>query len=66
MPTPSNTKQSFKLDGLQIENILDKLVPLIAEPADHEFFRGVIGLKLENCNSGEAAMFVRALIAEAA
>ena len=66
MPYTPNAKQSFKLDGLQIENILDKLIPLIAEPADYEFFRGVIGLKLENCGSGEAARFVHSLIGGAA
>lgn len=56
-----------KLNGLQIEAILDKIVPMIAEPADHEFFRGVIGLKLEACKtSGAAVMFVRELLGEAA
>lgn len=56
------TDQVFKLNALQIETILDRLVPLIAEPADHGFFRGVIGLKLENCSSGQAAMFVKRLL----
>lgn len=56
-----------KLNALQIETILDKVVPLIAEPADHGFFRGVIGLKLESCaSSAAAAMFVRRLLGEAA
>lgn len=53
----------MKLNPMQIENILDKLIPLIAEPADHSFFRGVIGLKLEACkSSADAAMFVRKLL----
>jgi hypothetical protein len=53
----------MKLNAMQIENILDKLIPLIAEPADHGFFRGVIGLKLETCiSSADAAMFVRRLL----
>lgn len=56
---------TLKLNAMQIENILDKLIPVIAEPADHEFFRGVIGLKLEACNSSaDAAMFVRKLLGE--
>ena len=56
-----------KLNALQIETILDKVVPLIAEPADHGFFRGVIGLKLESCtSSAAAAMCVRRLLGEAA
>lgn len=29
---------AMKLNPMQIENILDKLIPLIAEPADHGFF----------------------------
>jgi hypothetical protein len=57
---------AHKLSALQIETILDKVVPLIAAPADHGFFRGVIGLKLENCNSSAAAMFVRSLLEQAA
>lgn len=56
---------TMKLNAMQIESILDKLIPVIAEPADHEFFRGVIGLKLEACNSSaDAAMFVRKLLGE--
>lgn len=55
----------IKLNALQIEAIVDKIVPLIAEPADHEFFRGVIGLKLEACrSSADAAIFVRRLLGE--
>jgi len=56
---------AIKLNALQIETILDKIVPLIAKPADHGFFRGVIGLKLEACNSSaDAAMLVRKLLGE--
>ncbi len=55
--------RQMRLNSLQIENILDKLIPAIAEPEDHGFFRGVIGLKLEECkSSAEAAMFVRKLL----
>ena len=58
------TRTMPKLNALQREEIIDKIVPLIAEPADHEFFRGVIGLKLEACaNSAEAAMFIKKLLA---
>jgi hypothetical protein len=54
---------AIKLNALQIEAILDKIVPLIAEPQDYGFFRGVIGIKLEECNSSAAAaMFVRKLL----
>ncbi len=58
---------AIKLNALQIEAILDRIVPLIAGPADHEFFRGVIGLRLEAApSSADAAIFVRSLIGEAA
>ena len=53
----------MKLNALQIETILDKLVPLIAVPQDYEFFRGVLGLKLESFqNSASAAVFVKELL----
>lgn len=62
----ATAKTLVKLNALQIETILDRIVPLIAEPADHGFFRGVIGLKLEACpSSAAAAMFVRELLGEA-
>lgn len=53
----------FKLSQDQIKKILDRLVPLIAEPKDHEFFRGLIGIKLEEChNSAEVAVFVQKIL----
>lgn len=55
-------EKAYKLNGAQIESILDKLVPLIAEPKDYEFFRGVIAVKLEGCTSGEAVLFVSKLL----
>lgn len=51
-----------KLNAVQIESILDRLIPLIAAPEDHSFFRGVIGLRLESMNSGRAAAFVNELL----
>ena len=53
---------SFKFDGLQIDAILDKLVPLVAAPEDHEFFRGVLRIKAENSSSGEFAAFVNKML----
>lgn len=35
-------QHAFRLNALQIESIVDRIVPLIAAPADHGFFRGVI------------------------
>ena len=51
-----------KLNALQIENILDTLIPLIADPKDHEFFKFVIGEKLASCTSSEAVVFVNKLL----
>lgn len=51
-----------KLSAMQIENILDRVVPLIADPQDHEFFRAVIGLKLENISSARASVFINNLL----
>lgn len=56
------TATTVKLDALQIERIVDKIVPLIAEPADYEFFRGVLFLKAENSTSAAFAAFVSTLL----
>lgn len=58
--------QATKLSAEQIENILDRIVPLIAAPADHEFFRGVLAIKAEESTSGEFAYFVNRLLKAAA
>ena len=58
--------ESFKLDAIQKESILDRLVPVLAAPADYEYFRGVIGLKLDELNSAECAVFVSKLLEAAA
>jgi hypothetical protein len=50
---PTNTAAP-RLNATQIETILDRIVPLIADPADHSFFRGVLAVKFENCSSGQA------------
>jgi hypothetical protein len=51
-----------KLTRDQVSNILDRIVPMIAKPEDHEFFRGVLSVKLENENSATAAAFVAKLL----
>lgn len=53
---------AFKLDDMQIENIIDKMVPLIAAPEDHEFFRAVLRIKAEESSSGAFAAFVSKLL----
>ncbi len=52
-----------KLTALQIETILDRIVPMIAAPADHGFFRGVLAVKFENCTSAQAGRLVKTLLA---
>ena len=50
------------LDAQQIENILDKLLPIIAKEEDYDFFRGVLTIKFENCSSSEAAALVHKMV----
>ena len=57
-----STSTPVKLNGQQIEAILDRLVPLLAAPADHGFFRGVLAVKFENCSSAQAARLVKTLL----
>ena len=49
---------------LQLEAILDRLVPLIAAPKDYGFLRGVLAIKAENSSSGEFALFVKRVLDE--
>ena len=62
----TNMSEAFKLNAEQIERIIDKVVPLIAEPEDHGFFRGVLAIKAEECTSGQFAFFVSRLLKQAA
>ena len=50
--------KAHKLDGAQIEAIVDRIVPLIAAPEDHEFFRGVLFLKAEESSSGQPSIWL--------
>ena len=66
MQTVNNGVTQVTLSPEQIENIIDRVVPLIAAPEDHEFFRGVLFCKLESCkSSGEAAHFINSLLKQA-
>lgn len=53
---------AFKLNGMQIENIINKLVPLVAAPEDHEFFRGILRIKAEESSSSRFAAFVSKML----
>ncbi len=58
--------QAMKLNAMQVESILDKLVPLVASKQDAGFFRGVIGIQLEAMSSADAAVFVGRILREGA
>ena len=55
-----------KLNPMQIESIIDKLVPLIAAPSDYEFFRGILFIKAENSSASSFGAFVSKLLEQAA
>jgi hypothetical protein len=59
-------KVAQPFNPLQIETIINKVVPLIAAPEDHEFFRGVLFVKAENSTSGQFSLFVNKLMKQAA
>jgi hypothetical protein len=57
--------EAHKFNGQQIEDIIERVVPLIAAPKDHEFFRGVLHVKADSCrSSGEFAYFINRLLAQ--
>jgi len=57
--------EAHKLTPMQIEEIINKLVPMIAAPEDQGFFRGVLQIKAENCSSGQFAHFVSQMLKSA-
>jgi len=58
-----NMSKAFKFTEMQVESIIDKLVPLIALKEDSEFFRGVLFCKAESCrSSAEFSVFVNDLL----
>ena len=63
MFTRSEIELSPKLDAREIENIVAKIVPQIAEEKDFEFFTGLITIKLEACEDcTQAAAFISSLL----
>ena len=55
-----------KLNPLQIEAIISKIVPLVADPADYEFFSGVLYVMAENSSSVEFSIYVAKILKMAA
>ena len=59
----NRTADVVKLNPQQIEEIVDRVVPLISEPEDHAFFKGVLFCKLDSCaSSAEASAFIAKLL----
>jgi hypothetical protein len=52
-----------KLNALQIEEIINRVVPMIAAPEDHEFFKGILYVKAEESNSTQFTAFIAKLLA---
>ena len=55
-----------KLSAFQLEEIIDKVVPMIAAPADHEYFKGVLFVMGENQSSAQFGAFIAKLLKTAA
>lgn len=60
----TNNPTTEKLNALQKEAILDKLIPVLnPAPEDEGFFRGIIGIILdEHTSSAQSALFVNNLL----
>lgn len=59
-----HNKAHFKFNAQQIEAIVDRVVPLIAKPEDHEFFRGVLYVRAEaSGSSADFSAFISKLLA---
>lgn len=59
---PKTIIEPPKLTAEQIGTIIDRLVPQIAAPEDHAFFRGVLWINAESMGSARFALFVKRLL----
>lgn len=59
------TDEQFKLSSEQIERIVNRVVPLIASPEDHETFRALLTIKAEESTSSHFAYFMSRLLKKA-
>jgi len=59
--------KEFYLTGEQIQNIVDKVVPMIAKEEDHYFFRQMLYKVAYDCNqiSSSFTYFIEKLLKEA-
>lgn len=54
--------QIEKLNKKQIQAIISKVIPMIADPKDHEFFSGILWIKAENSTPADFGYFVSKLL----
>lgn len=57
-------RSSYYLSSEQIEAILNRLVPQLAAPEDHDFFRAVLRMKADGMTSSGFAAFVAKVLTE--
>jgi len=54
---------TFKFNSMQIESIINSVVPLIAEKKDYGFFKGILHVKADSCkSSSEFSYFISKLL----
>jgi len=54
----------LKFTEAQATEIIDKVVPLIAAPADYEFFKGVLHCKAQDSTAPAFSAFIAKLLKE--
>lgn len=53
----------FKFSDKQIDNIINKVVPIVASKEDHDFFKRILYFKAESCiSSSEFSYFITQLL----
>lgn len=52
----------MKLNALQIETIIDSIVPLISAKEDHDFFKGMLHIVADNSSSAQFSVFIKKLL----
>ena len=61
-PIIENATMTTKFTSEEIDNILDNLIPQIADPNDYDFFRALLRLKAEESSTTQFAIFVKKLL----
>lgn len=61
-----NFKSMTHFTPEQNEEIISRVVPLVAAPADHAFFRGVLHVAAQDMNKVQFAQFIESVLKKAA